>query len=170
MALGEWVSVTSARELAQREIRIETGELTEDPGGRRRRAEADLRGQGVEPERGRDNGQTTCSPIESTAIEHLAREELGIDPKAAGRLRLGSGGHLVRPLRDRRSWCRSCRSVVLRAGASPWPSASPSARLGLFGIGAAITLFTGAPVWRSGGRQLLLGLAAAGVTFGVGRS
>ena len=41
--------------------------------------------------------------------------------------------------------------------------------LGLFGIGAAITIFTGAPVWRSGGRQLLLGLAAAGVTFGLGR-
>src|ERR1700747_3052803 len=33
MALGEWVSVTSSRELAQREIRIETGELTEDPEG-----------------------------------------------------------------------------------------------------------------------------------------
>jgi vacuolar iron transporter family protein len=41
--------------------------------------------------------------------------------------------------------------------------------MGLFGIGAAITLFTGVPVWRSGGRQLLLGLAAAAVTFGVGR-
>lgn len=31
-----------------------------------------------------------------------------------------------------------------------------------FGIGAAITRFTGMPVWRSGGPQLLLGLAAAG--------
>ena len=31
------------------------------------------------------------------------------------------------------------------------------------------TTFTGAPVWRSGGRQLLLGLAAAGLTFGVGK-
>ena len=31
MALGEWVSVTSARELAQREIRIESSELAEDP-------------------------------------------------------------------------------------------------------------------------------------------
>ena len=41
--------------------------------------------------------------------------------------------------------------------------------LALFGIGAAITLFTGMPVWRSGGRQLLLGLAAAGVTYGVGK-
>jgi len=41
--------------------------------------------------------------------------------------------------------------------------------VGLFVIGAAITIFTEAPVWRSGGRQLLLGLAAAGATFGVGK-
>src|SRR5207245_9977274 len=33
MALGEWVSVTSSRELAQREIRIESRELAEDPEG-----------------------------------------------------------------------------------------------------------------------------------------
>src|SRR5437016_4122064 len=33
MALGEWVSVTSSRELAQREIRIESSELAEDPEG-----------------------------------------------------------------------------------------------------------------------------------------
>src|SRR5207244_8874416 len=37
--------------------------------------------------------------------------------------------------------------------------------LALFGIGGAITIFTGKPVWQSGGRQLLLGLAAAGVTI-----
>ncbi len=34
MALGEWVSVTSSRELAQREIRIETSELTRIPRAR----------------------------------------------------------------------------------------------------------------------------------------
>src|SRR5207237_2770352 len=33
MALGEWVSVTSARELAEREIRIEASEPPEDPEG-----------------------------------------------------------------------------------------------------------------------------------------
>ena len=31
MAIGEWTSGTSARELAQREIRIESSELAEDP-------------------------------------------------------------------------------------------------------------------------------------------
>ena len=38
----------------------------------------------------------------------------------------------------------------------------------LFLIGAAITLFTGRGIVFSGTRQLLIGLAAAGVTFGVG--
>ena len=41
--------------------------------------------------------------------------------------------------------------------------------LGLFLIGAAITLFTGRNVWFSGFRQVLFGLAAAAVTFGIGK-
>jgi len=39
----------------------------------------------------------------------------------------------------------------------------------LFVIGAAITLFTVRSIWKSGLRQLLLGLAAAAVTNGIGR-
>jgi predicted membrane protein (TIGR00267 family) len=41
--------------------------------------------------------------------------------------------------------------------------------VGLFLIGAAITLFTGKNVWYSGFRQVLFGLAAAAVTFGIGK-
>jgi VIT1/CCC1 family predicted Fe2+/Mn2+ transporter len=41
--------------------------------------------------------------------------------------------------------------------------------IGLFGIGAAITLFTGRSIWFSGTRQMLFGLAAAAVTFLIGR-
>jgi VIT1/CCC1 family predicted Fe2+/Mn2+ transporter len=40
---------------------------------------------------------------------------------------------------------------------------------GLFGIGAAITLFTGKSVWFSGMRQVLFGLIAAAITFGIGK-
>jgi predicted membrane protein (TIGR00267 family) len=40
---------------------------------------------------------------------------------------------------------------------------------GLFFIGASITLFTGKSVWFSGFRQVLFGLAAAAVTFGIGK-
>lgn len=41
--------------------------------------------------------------------------------------------------------------------------------IGLFLIGAAITLFTGRNVWFSGFRQVFFGLAAAAVTFGIGK-
>jgi len=41
--------------------------------------------------------------------------------------------------------------------------------VGLFLIGSAITLFTGRSVWYSGMRQVLFGLAAAAVTFGIGK-
>jgi len=58
--------------------------------------------------------------------------------------------------------------VVARGSIAVASSVVMSA-VGLFVIGAAITIFTGAPVWRSGGRQLLLGLAAGGLTFGVGK-
>lgn len=39
----------------------------------------------------------------------------------------------------------------------------------LFALGAGIALITGRGVWFSGLRQLILGLAAAGVTFVIGR-
>ena len=41
--------------------------------------------------------------------------------------------------------------------------------IGLFLIGAAITLFTGKNVWFSGFRQVFFGLAAAAITFGIGK-
>ena len=39
----------------------------------------------------------------------------------------------------------------------------------LFLIGAGTTLFTGIGVWFSGIRQLVIGFAAAGMTYGVGK-
>ncbi|WAL59943.1 VIT1/CCC1 transporter family protein [Thermocoleostomius sinensis] len=41
--------------------------------------------------------------------------------------------------------------------------------LALFLIGAGITLLTGRSVLFSGSRQVLFGLAASGITFGIGR-
>jgi VIT1/CCC1 family predicted Fe2+/Mn2+ transporter len=41
--------------------------------------------------------------------------------------------------------------------------------VGLFVIGAGITLMTGRGLLFSGGRQILFGLLAAGITFGIGR-
>jgi VIT1/CCC1 family predicted Fe2+/Mn2+ transporter len=40
----------------------------------------------------------------------------------------------------------------------------------LFLVGAAITVLTGPSVLRSGMRQVAFGLAAAGLTFGIGNA
>ena len=166
MALGEWVSVTSSRELAQREIRIETGELTEDPAGEGDELKLIYEAKGLSSTEA-DTMVRHLLADRSSAIDALAREELGIDPSQLG----GSPGEAavssfvlfaigalvpILPLLVARGPVALAASAVVSA-------------LGLFGIGAAITIFTGAPVWRSGGRQLLLGLAAAGVTFALGR-
>jgi vacuolar iron transporter family protein len=166
MALGEWVSVTSSRELAQREIRIETSELTEDPEGEGDELKLIYEAKGLSPSEA-DTMVKHLLADRSRAIDALAREELGIDPAELGgsaweaaltSFVLFAVGALVPIL----------PFLVVRGNLAVGASAALSA-VGLFGIGAAITIFTGAPVWRSGGRQLLLGLAAAGVTFGLGR-
>ena len=166
MALGEWVSVTSSRELAQREIRIEASELQEDPEGEGEELKLIYEAKGLSPHEAESMARRLLAD-RGTAIDALAREELGIDPKDLG----GS------------AWEAAVASFALFALGAVVPilpflslrgtlavasSASVSA-LALFGLGAAITVFTGASTWRSGGRQLVLGLAAAGLTFGIGK-
>jgi VIT1/CCC1 family predicted Fe2+/Mn2+ transporter len=102
-----------------------------------------------------------------TALETLTRDELGIDPEELG----GS------------AWEAAITSFLLFAmGAiipvfpyifwSGWTAVGLSAlfsAVGLFVIGAAITLFTGRSVLSSGLRQVVFGLAAAMVTYLIGR-
>ena len=166
MALGEWVSVTSSRELAQREIRIEASELREDPEGEGEELKLIYEAKGLS----RQEAETMARRLladRTTAIDALAREELGIDPKELG----GS------------AWEAAVSSFALFALGAVIPilpfvvargtlavvASAVVSSLALFALGAAITVFTGTSAWRAGARQLLLGLAAAGLTFGLGR-
>jgi VIT1/CCC1 family predicted Fe2+/Mn2+ transporter len=166
MALGEWVSVTSSRELAEREIRIESSELTEDPKGEGEELELIYEAKGLS----RDEAKRVVAQLlqdRTATLDALAREELGIDPKelsgsareaAVTSFLLFATGAMIPivPFMVTGGTAAVVASLVLSA-------------LALFAIGAAITIFTGVSVWRSGGRQLLLGLGAAGVTYAIGR-
>src|SRR6266446_4087209 len=166
MALGEWVSVTSSRELAQREIRIESSELTEDPEGEGEELKLIYEAKGLSPSEAETVARHMLTD-RSTALDALSREELGIEPSELG----GSAGEAAASsflLFSVGAVVPILPFLVTRGNAAVASSGAISG-LALFGIGAAITLFTGRPVWRSGGRQLLLGLAAAGVTFGLGK-
>jgi VIT1/CCC1 family predicted Fe2+/Mn2+ transporter len=166
MALGEWVSVTSSRELAEREIRIESSELAEDPKGEGEELQLIYEAKGLSVAEAK---RVVAQLLQDQAatLDALAREELGPDPQELGgsareaavaSFFLFAFGAIIPIL----------PFMLARASAAILASLALSG-IALFAIGAAITIFTGVPVWRSGGRQLLLGLGAAGVTFAIGR-
>jgi VIT1/CCC1 family predicted Fe2+/Mn2+ transporter len=167
MALGEWISVTSSRELAERELRVERDELAAAPEQEREELQLIYEAKGVPPDEARQLSRRLLHD-QGAALDVLAREELGIDPDELG------GSARTAALASFLLFAFGALLPVLpylvASGAAAFTASIALSGLALFGIGAAITLFTGRPVWRSGGRQLLLGLAAAGLTYAVGRA
>ncbi len=166
MAMGEWLSVQSARELAQRQLAIEADELKESPEEEQEELALIYQAKGLP----RDEAESLAARLisdKSTALDTLAREELGLDPEELG----GS------------AWEAAITSFLLFIGGAIAPvtpfifltghaaigTSLACSALALFGIGAVITLLTGRSILFSGLRQLLIGLAAAGVTYGIGR-
>ncbi len=166
MALGEWLSVQSSRELYQRQINIEREELASAPHEELEELALIYQAKGLEEAQARRLA-TQMMENHSTALETLTREELGIDPKELG----GS------------AWVAAITSFVLFAagalipvlpygflgGGAAMAASIACSLIGLFVIGAGITLFTGRSVLRSGIRQVAFGLTAAGITFLIGR-
>jgi VIT1/CCC1 family predicted Fe2+/Mn2+ transporter len=166
MALGEWLSVQSARELYENQIATEAAELAAFP----REEEEELRliyeAKGFDPAAARQMAQRIVGGDPATALDTLSREELGIDPNELG----GS------------AWVAAGTSFLLFAiGAivpvipflvtSGTPAIVAAATLSgasLFVLGAATTLLTGRRPLFAGLRQVAFGMAAAGVTFAVG--
>jgi vacuolar iron transporter family protein len=166
MAMGEWVSVQSARELAGRQLEIEARELEEIPDEEREELALIYEAKGLASEQARALAERQIAD-RSTALDTLAREELGIDPEELG------GSATV---------AAATSFVLFAIGAivpvfpyfflTGTPALLVSAALsaaGLFAIGALITVFTGRGVLYSGGRQVAIGAAAAGLTYVLGR-
>jgi VIT1/CCC1 family predicted Fe2+/Mn2+ transporter len=166
MALGEWLSVQSSRELYQHQIAIEKQELLMAPEEEEAELALIYQAKGLaEPEAQALAKQLMANP--ASALDTLSREELGVDPEELG----GS------------AWQAAGTSFVLFAIGAIIPVAPyfflsgitgvgvslALSAVGLFVLGAAITLMTGRSVLFSGTRQVIFGLIAAAVTFGVGR-
>jgi VIT1/CCC1 family predicted Fe2+/Mn2+ transporter len=166
MALGEWLSVQSSRELYAHQISIETGEIESHPEEEAEELALIYEARGLKPEQAKSlAGQIMTSP--EYAIQTLAREELGVNPDELG----GS------------AWEAAFASFGLFAlGAiipvSPFIFSSGStavffsvglSAVALFILGAVISLFTGRSALYSGLRMVIFSLAAAAITFGIGR-
>jgi len=165
MALGEWLSVQSSRELFGHQLAVEKDELQGDPESEREELALIYQAKGLPAaEATALAARLLADP--KTALDTLAREELGINPDELG----GS------------AWEAAITSFLLFAAGAILPvipfffltgarAIVLSALLGmagLFTIGAAITLVTGRNPWFSGLRMVVFGLAAAALTFGIG--
>jgi len=166
MALGEWVSVQSSRESFERQLAVERDELEEIPEEEEAELALIYQAKGLTEDEARTTARRIMSD-KTTALETLAREELGMTADEAGN-----------------PWAAAITSFLLFAAGAilpviPWffiggawavTLSAVAAGLGLFLAGAITTLFTGRGVLFSGGRMLVMGLAAAGITFGIGRA
>lgn len=164
MAAGEWVSMRSQRELYEREIAIEADELAHFPEEERHELELIYQAKGVSPEEARVLAERLMADP-ATALDTLAREELGVDP-----------ADLPSP------WLAATSSFVSFAGGAVLPiipflifagfAATVAAVLGslvaLFSMGAAISVFTGRRTVRSGVRMAIVGGLAAIATYVLG--
>ena len=118
----------------------------------------------------KEDAQTMAQHIignSSSALDTLAREELSVDPSELG----GSAWEAALTsffLFSIGAVIPVIPHIFLSGLAAVIVSLVFSA-IGLFVIGAAITLFTGRKVLYSGTRMVVFGLTAAAVTYGIGR-
>jgi VIT1/CCC1 family predicted Fe2+/Mn2+ transporter len=166
MALGEWLSVQSSRELFTHQIQIEKEEIESAPEEEAEELALIYESRGLAHEQAVFLATQIMANKES-AVDTLAREELGVDPKELG----GS------------AWEAAITSFILFAVGAIIPvvsftflSGMPAvivsillSTVGLFVLGTVITLFTGKPIFYSGMRMVVFGLLAAALTFGIGR-
>ena len=102
------------------------------------------------------------------ALDAMAREELGIDPEELG------GSAAVAAVASFVPFTLGAAVPVVPfaflSGTAATVTSVAASAVGLFLLGSAITLLTHRGVVRAGFRQLAIGLAAAAVTFAIGRS
>ncbi|PXW22589.1 VIT1/CCC1 transporter family protein [Paraburkholderia caballeronis] len=166
MALGEWLSVTNARELARTQIAKEADELEHTPDAERHELALIYQAKGIEA----GEARRVASQImrdKDHALDTLTREELGIDPKELGGnpwtaaavsfflFALGAAFPIVAFLWAG-GYAAIAQSVVLSA-------------IGLAAVGVFTSLFNGRSALFSAFRQIVIGLVAAGFTAGAGR-
>ncbi len=166
MATGEYVSVSSQNELVEAEVRKERHELEHNPDSERRELADTFRRQGVEPELA-DKVAAQISAHPDRALDVHVREELGVDHRelpspytaAAASLVTFAVGAVI-PLLP---YLFRVQNLALALGL-----ALGLAAVAAFVGGGLVARLTDRPFFRGALRQLMLGSAAAGITFAIG--
>lgn len=162
MATGEYVSVASQNELVHAEVRKERYELEHHPLAEQQELAATFRARGVDADLADRVAQQLSAHPEHALAMHV-REELGVDhaelpspvtAAAASLVTFGLGALI--PLLP-----------YLAGRPSLWLALALAALVAFTG-GGLVSRLTGRPFLYGAGRQLLLGVLAVGVTYGIG--
>lgn len=165
MATGEYVSVKTQRELLEHQIALERHELEAMPEEEVNELAVIYETKGLSPDAARAVASRLIADPQQ-GLDTLAREELGLNPS-----------DLVSPLS---AALASFASFAAGAMIPLVPFLLPSPQPGLWGsliameaglliVGGLMSLFTGRGLIWSAARMALLGSAAAGATFLIGR-
>lgn len=165
MAAGEYISMRSQREMFEYQIGLERDELAEYPDEEAEELALIYAARGMDLEQARGiTRELVKNP--TAALDALAREELGLNPDDLGSpwgaaifsfLAFAAGA--VLPLVPFLLGLPLGRAVTV---------AAVVAGIALFGVGAALSLFTGRNAWRGGLRMVLIGGGAGLVTWIIG--
>lgn len=165
MAAGEWISVSSQRDLIERELAVERREHEINRHHETDELAQRFEHQGLDQVAARHAAETVMANPDA-AFDLHARQELGVDPhdlpSPVGAAILGF--------------------LCLLFGATlplvPWfigegdAAAIASITIGVIAaaiVGAIIGRFAERPMWFTAGRQVLIVLVASAVTFGIGQ-
>jgi VIT1/CCC1 family predicted Fe2+/Mn2+ transporter/rubrerythrin len=166
MAAGEYISMQSQRELFERQIALERAELEAMPQEEQAELAQVYRAKGfTEAEAATIAERMFRDP--KHALDTLVREELGLDPDELGSSWGAAGGSFV-------AFALGALVPVLPyllsvgGGGAAFVASIALSGAALFAVGAGVSLLTGRSLLFSGGRQVLIGAAAAFVTYVVG--
>jgi len=164
MAAGEYISMQSQRELFERQIALERAEMEAMPEEEEAELAASYRAKGfTADEAARIAHRIFQDP--AMALDHLVREELGLDPDELGSPWGAAFGSFV-------AFAVGAAIPVVPylfgGGMTILLISLGLSLVALFAVGAGVSLLTGRSLAFSGARQLGIGLAAAIVTYLIG--
>lgn len=162
MAAGEYVSVRSQAEQALHEIELERREIERNPSGEEFELAQMYVAKGLGPELAGQVARELSRDPQRVLDVHV-REELGLSVDDLPSAWLAAGWSFV-------AFALGALLPVLPylVGATAiWPAAVLTL-LGLFLCGAFVTRLTPRPWWYGAGRQVLVGVGAAVVTYAFG--
>jgi VIT1/CCC1 family predicted Fe2+/Mn2+ transporter len=164
MAAGEYVSMRAQRELFQQQIKMEKEELEMSPKEEEEELSLIYQAKGL-PEHEASLLARRIIANPRTALETLAREELGLDPAQLG-------SPWVAAMSSFSAFVMGALVPVIpylfASGPLAWGASALLSGLALFTTGVVISVFTARGPVISGLRMLAIGLLASAITYAVG--